>query len=54
MRDLDRYLRVREKHPAAHLEWLWLGGRSRKDRLTGSGRLLFVNYIPSPGSRATA
>jgi Site-specific recombinase XerD len=27
--DLDRYLRVRSKHPAAHLPWLWLGARGR-------------------------
>lgn len=37
VRDLDRYLRIRDKHPARHLEWLWLGGRSRADRLTDSG-----------------
>ena len=37
VRDLDRYLRVRERHPVSHLEWLWLGGRSRVGRLTDSG-----------------
>jgi site-specific recombinase XerD len=37
VRDLDRYLRAREKHSASYLQWLWLGGRSRPDRLTDSG-----------------
>lgn len=27
--DLDRYLRVRSKHPRAGLPWLWLGPRGR-------------------------
>ena len=31
---LDRYLRMRERHPAAALPWLWLGD---KGRLTDSG-----------------
>lgn len=31
---LDRYLRLRAKHPQADLPWLWLG---RKGRLTDSG-----------------
>jgi site-specific recombinase XerD len=31
---LDRYLRVREQHPEAHLPWLWLG---RKGKITDSG-----------------
>ena len=33
---LDRYLRVRPKHPHAHSEWLWLG---KKGRLTDTGVL---------------
>jgi integrase len=31
---LDRYLRLRERHPGAELPWLWLGD---KGRLTDSG-----------------
>jgi site-specific recombinase XerD len=31
---LDRYLRLRAKHPRAHEGWLWLGARGR---MTGSG-----------------
>lgn len=31
---LDRYLRLRERHPSAELPWLWLGD---KGRLTDSG-----------------
>jgi len=34
VRALDRYLLVRERHPSAHLEPLWLG---RRGRLTASG-----------------
>ncbi len=34
VRALDRYLIARERHPSAHLEWLWLG---RRGALTGSG-----------------
>jgi site-specific recombinase XerD len=37
VRDLDRYLRTRKKHPAARLDWLWIGGRGRYGRLTDSG-----------------
>jgi integrase/recombinase XerC len=37
VRDLDRYLRTRDKHPAAHLEWLWIGGRGRVGKLGDSG-----------------
>ncbi len=33
---LDRYLRARAKHPAAALDWLWLG---KKGRLTDTGIL---------------
>lgn len=33
-RDLDRYLRIRERHPMAESEWLWLG---RAGRLTFEG-----------------
>lgn len=33
---LDRYLRVRAKHPSAHLAALWLGNR-RDDGMTASG-----------------
>lgn len=28
-RDLDRYIRARERHPEADSEWLWLGKRGR-------------------------
>ena len=28
-RDLDRYIRARERHPEADSEWLWLGRRGR-------------------------
>ena len=31
---LDRYVRIRARHPSAHLPWLWLGA---KGRFTGSG-----------------
>ena len=34
VKDLDRYLRVRERHKEGHLPWLWL---SSKGRLTSSG-----------------
>lgn len=29
VRALDRYLRLRDRHGAAHLLWLWLGPRGR-------------------------
>jgi site-specific recombinase XerD len=31
---IDRYIRVREKHPDSHLPWLWLG---RRGKITDSG-----------------
>lgn len=34
---LDRYLRERGRHRAARSPWLWLGGRGRDERMTGSG-----------------
>lgn len=39
-RDLDRYIRAREKHPAAAEPWLWLSSKPARDgshRFTGSG-----------------
>ena len=36
VRALDRYLRLRDRHHAAHLRWLWVG---RKGRLTDNGVL---------------
>ena len=35
-RAIDRYLRIRARHPAAHLSALWLGVR-RRERMTPSG-----------------
>ena len=37
---VDRYLRLRAKHPAAHLQWLWLGRLA--ERFTDSGILQMV------------
>lgn len=36
-KDLDRYLRARDRHPAAHLPAFWLGGRGAVGPLTASG-----------------
>lgn len=36
VRAIDRYKRIRAKHPAAHLSAMWLGVR-RKQRMTASG-----------------
>jgi site-specific recombinase XerC len=37
---LDRYLRVRGKHPAANDPWLWLGQRGL-ERLRNEGQFSF-------------